>query len=400
MIKIVFLSCCSISLGLLFQSHIDWIQSHPVFAHQSIIFNTNNVTSNNNLRQIAKTDHVHQIPSWHDIETNIRQKGDIYGWLNVLGFLKPTHYYIMHFTYYSQLYPVYAPDACEAVSLRMALSAKGFHIPVSTRTFINRIPRSKNPNKGYTQNPYKYGDSATINPKGLIKYARRYNAKVKDLTGASKGTFIKNMKKGNPIVFEGAYQMRKSSSDHVLLMVGYRKGHPSQFLIADPFQRKSQNNRVFWVSTSHFMKIYKDTPLRQEHALTVIGRLPKERHNKHKKHHKRHINGHPHNPVLRYQHTYIKPQNNFELSHPIYYSSTKLWNKITYRNKATSLIKRHPIKSIKYHKNMPIKKSPTRTKRDITPKVKKQPVIKSPKHKEIIKHFVKHSRQEDVQHAK
>jgi uncharacterized protein YvpB len=61
--------------------------------------------------------------------------------------------YVLHFQYTSQLYPLYAQNACEAASLKMVLSAKKSVWHPSIKTIICRMPRSKNPNQGFTGNP-------------------------------------------------------------------------------------------------------------------------------------------------------------------------------------------------------------------------------------------------------
>lgn len=242
--------------------------------HQDYV--TGNVMDGNagkNLRYIAKVDHIQRIPSPRNINLHIKRRSRTYGILNEMGFLKPKRYYVLKFHYYSQLYPLYAPDACEATTLRMALSAKGLAKHVSMRKFINRIPRSKDPRRGYTENPYLYGDSASIYPQALSRYAYKYyHAKVDNISGASKKKFIDEIKHGNPIVFEGSYQMRDIDSDHTLVIIGYRSGHPGQFLVADPFMWHSQRNKIFWTSTSDFMSIYKSS-MRGQHALAVTKRI-------------------------------------------------------------------------------------------------------------------------------
>lgn len=260
MYLVTFLACYKFNFN-----HLFWKQN---YVSETVA----NSRANHNLYEIAKIDHVKRIPSLKSLDSpfsTLKSRGRTYGWLDALGFLQPKKEYVLHFTYHSQLYPLYAPDACEASSLRMALSTKGIAKHVSMRTFINRIPRSSDPHKGYTSNPYFYGDSASIYPDALAKYARKYyHADVKDISKSSKKEFIRQIKHGNPIVFEGAYQMSHISSDHTLVVIGYRSGQPGQFLVADPFVWKNHGNKVFWTSTTNFMNIYK-SKLRGERALVV-----------------------------------------------------------------------------------------------------------------------------------
>lgn len=163
---------------------------------------------------------------------------------------------LIPFHYTSQLYPLKAPNACEAASLKMALSAKKQVKHPSLKTIINRMPRSKNPNRGFSGNPYKEspaGVTWTIYPKPLTKYAQKYDPKAANISGASKNHLIYEIKHHNPVIFAGAWRMQSGRPYHVLTLVGYRHGY---FKVADPYMEKSWPNKVYWTSTSQFMKIY------------------------------------------------------------------------------------------------------------------------------------------------
>lgn len=190
--------------------------------------------------------------------------GYTYGWVSRSALIHP-QIYQMPFHYYSQLQPFYAPDACEAVSLRMALSVKGHNPRLSMEKFIDRIPRSKSPNKGYTHSPYRYGDSAAIYPKALARYARRYNRHSYAYTGISRKHLIYELKHGNPIVFEGSYRMKDIDSDHTLVLVGYSHG---DLKFADPYYERGWPKPISWVSIRKFTHLFHQS-LRGARAVVI-----------------------------------------------------------------------------------------------------------------------------------
>ena len=185
----------------------------------------------------------------------ISRRGHNYGWVNSGALYKPSTY-TLPYTYTSQLYPVYAPNACESASLKMALSVKGIATNTSLRTIINKMPKSNTPTKGFTGNPYtesKAGETRTIYPAPLTKYAQTYDKNAANITGASKGTLITEIKRGNPVVFAGAWRMQGQRPYHVLALVGYKQG---KFQVADPYMEKGWANKTYWTSTSNFMNVY------------------------------------------------------------------------------------------------------------------------------------------------
>jgi len=185
----------------------------------------------------------------------ISRRGHNYGWINAKG-LKTTAKYVLPYTYTSQLYPLHAPNACEAASLKMALSVKGIATKTSLKTIINKMPKSKSPAKGFTGNPYtesRPGETRTIYPAPLTAYAKTYDSKAKNITGASKSTLIKAVKRGNAVIFAGAWRMQGQRPYHVLALVGYKNG---KFLVADPYMEKGWPNKVYWTSTNNFIKVY------------------------------------------------------------------------------------------------------------------------------------------------
>ncbi|MEJ6401181.1 C39 family peptidase [Nicoliella lavandulae] len=197
---------------------------------------------------------------------HITYQGTDLGWI-YKSYLSYTDDYEMPYVYTSQLYPIYAPSGCEAAALKMALSTKGKALDIPLDKFINLIPRSSDPNKGYKNDPFTKGAGATIYPNALAKFARNYASGSKDITNTSLSNIIYNVKRGNPVVFEGSWRMIvNSKSDHVLVILGYKNG---KFLIADPYMRQNSKNKVFWTSTSDFLQIWHTTK-RGSRAMVVI----------------------------------------------------------------------------------------------------------------------------------
>lgn len=189
----------------------------------------------------------------HHTFYQIKSGGHIYGWVTRKA-LKHSSIYQMPFRYYSQLKPYYAPDACEVVSLRMALSVKGHDPKMSMRNYIKRVPRNHNPNKGYNHDPLVANDNAAIFPQALTKYGRRYYNRTYNFTGMNKKSLIKQLEEGNPVVFEGSYRMYDSDSDHTLVLVGYSSSdHEVKF--ADPYYDKEAHKPISWVSMHKLEKI-------------------------------------------------------------------------------------------------------------------------------------------------
>ncbi|BDR61027.1 C39 family peptidase [Lactobacillus xylocopicola] len=194
----------------------------------------------------------------------ISRRGRTYGWVNA-GALTLPAVYKLPYTYTSQLYPVYAPNGCEAASLKMALSVKGLASKTDLRSIIAKMPRAARPTAGFNGDPYtksQPGEIRTIYPGPLTNYAKTYTKLAANLSGAGKQTLITEIKRGNPVIFAGTLHMQQRGSYHVLTLVGYQ---PGRFLVADPYMKKSSPNKVFWVSTSKFMQLY-----RKQHSRAVV----------------------------------------------------------------------------------------------------------------------------------
>ena len=194
----------------------------------------------------------------------IGRQGKKLGWINRKA-LHSTPLYLLPYVYTSQFWPSPADDACELASLKTALSTQNKAMHTGLRKMVRRIPRTTDPNKGYTHDPYRYKSHATIYPDAMVKIARRYGAHAKNITGASQKRLIYEVTHGHGVVFEGPYMMKKPGSDHDLVIIGYKPGY---FYVTDPFARHHYSPRATWISTGKFMKIF-NKPFRHQRALTI-----------------------------------------------------------------------------------------------------------------------------------
>lgn len=85
---------------------------------------------------------------------------------------------LLNFEYTSQLYPTFAPAGCEGAALKMAMSVKGLGKGQSLESILNAMPRSTDPNTGFSGDPYDYarGRLVTIYPAPLTAFARQLGA--------------------------------------------------------------------------------------------------------------------------------------------------------------------------------------------------------------------------------
>ena len=194
----------------------------------------------------------------------ISRQGKRLGWIKRQA-LRPTQQYLLPYVYTSQFWPSKADDACEIASLKTALSTQNKAMNTSLRQMVRRIPRTRNPNRGYTHDPYKYGSHATIYPDAMVKIARRYGARAQNITGASQQLFAWEVTHGRTVVFEGPYMMRKPGSDHDLTIMGYK---PHYFYVVDPFARYRDSPRATWVSAARMIKLF-NRSFRHQRALVV-----------------------------------------------------------------------------------------------------------------------------------
>lgn len=194
----------------------------------------------------------------------IAQAGLALGWVPA-STVKPVQNYMLPYVYTSQFWPTHADDACEIAALKMAMSTQSKALDVSLHEMVSQIPRTNNPNTGYTHDPYQYATHATINPGPMVKVARKYGAHAKNISHAHVGQFINAVQHGQAVVFEGPYMMEKPGSDHDLTILGYKHG---QFFVADPFARYRISQRTTWVSCKRLMHLY-NASFRHQHAILI-----------------------------------------------------------------------------------------------------------------------------------
>lgn len=255
----------ALSLGLSVNAHAESIKNARNYNMRTLVSGAklkktvNSKDSKVKSQYLNKSYQMDQVTKINNKEYfQISRRGKTLGWVNV-NYLRKQAVYVLPYTYTSQLYPLYAPNACESASLKMALSVKGIALNTSLKKVITDMPKSrKDPNKGFVGNPYKDSPKGvvwTIYPKPLTKYAQTYDKNSANITGASKNQLISEVKRGNAVVFSGAWNMDSYRPYHVLALVGYKKG---QFLVADPFMKQSWSGKTKWFSTKKFMPVYKN----------------------------------------------------------------------------------------------------------------------------------------------
>ena len=176
--------------------------------------------------------------------------------------------------YVSQIYPVYAPVGCEAVSVYMGLKSKGFAANVTLRQFLDAMPRTtSNPAKGFVGSPYvpdlTKRTRTTIYPPILAEFASAYG-NVTDISGSSLFEIRSELLAGNPVAvyvtlywqkpfyryynIEGQTQ-RLLSNNHIVLLCGYNADYG--YYVADPYNIGNKYKPYFyWVSESTLKSIY------------------------------------------------------------------------------------------------------------------------------------------------
>lgn len=240
------------------------IYRNPNHTKQTQIGNTKTLLQNpknfTNLVQVDQKAVAKNKPTFD----HIMRQGKPIGWVNANA-VHSISTYVLPYVYISQFWPSAAEDACEEASLKTAMSTQNKAMNVPLQQIVKQTPRSKNPNVGYTKNPYKYGSHATIYPDAMVRIARKYGAQAKDISGATKSQFIQEVTHGHAVVFEGPYMLKKPGSDHDLVILGYRKG---QFFVADPFARHHKSPKTRWASTSLLMRLY-NKKFRHQRALVV-----------------------------------------------------------------------------------------------------------------------------------
>ena len=178
--------------------------------------------------------------------------------------------------YISQVYPLNAPNGCEATSLLMGLHYKGY-TKMGLREFIKEMPKTKeNPKYGFVGDPMKVqaGYYQSIDPEPLAKFGSRYGDVV-NIQGQPIENIIKEIQNGNPVVMYVTLQFKPATyntikfdgkptkliwNTHVLLVTGYDPVKKS-FLIADPynidyFSGNKKKPYFYWKSLALVDKTY------------------------------------------------------------------------------------------------------------------------------------------------
>lgn len=163
--------------------------------------------------------------------------------------------------YISQVEPVYAPVGCEPVSLLMGLKGKGYAQSVTTRQFLDNMPKHpSNPRKGFVGSPYTPNENlrTTINPAPLAEYGARYG-NVSNMEGKSMDDIIMELDNGNPVVvyvtlywesaFYKDYKIEGKTetwlrNNHAVLLTGYNKT-TKEFYVSDPYNRKKGSSKTY-----------------------------------------------------------------------------------------------------------------------------------------------------------
>lgn len=184
-----------------------------------------------------------------------------------------------------------AKDACEAAALKVALNHFGLTKHESLDDLVNKIPHNRrDPEKGYTGNPYIFGTHSTLYPKAMLRIAREEGAKksyviddyypgTRGLTGRKAPTkdFINALFNGYTIAVEGGSLMQRGlktskpgyahyKSDHTVVIYGYKKG---RFYWVDPDHRlRIRRNHHGSTSVKLFMQII-NAPVRGPRAVAV-----------------------------------------------------------------------------------------------------------------------------------
>lgn len=137
----------------------------------------------------------------------------------------------------SQLTPYYLPMGCEGTSFTMAIRYKG--VLEYTQKDINSMFKiTGDPRTGFIGSPFSprlvQGTTPTIWPKALIGYTSGVYNNVEDLTGCDLSTMLREIDKGNPVVYWFCYPLgrmvnvstpngtvKNSTSMHCVTLVGY-----------------------------------------------------------------------------------------------------------------------------------------------------------------------------------
>lgn len=194
----------------------------------------------------------------------VERQGKKLGWITPRS-LKPVKEYMLPYHYTSQFWPSKVKDACEIASLKTAMSTQHKGMRTDLDKMVSRIPLSKDPNTGYTGDPHRYGSHASISAKAMTKIAHQYGAHAENITGASEPRFIREVTHGNAVLIECPFMMKKPTSDHDLVIMGYK---PGWFYAVDPFTHTPLSRKSTWVSADRMMRLF-NKPFRTQQALVI-----------------------------------------------------------------------------------------------------------------------------------
>ena len=144
-----------------------------------------------------------------------------------------------------------APNGCEGASLLMALRGKGKAYSVKYRTFLDKMPYTKdgNPHHGFTGSPYQNKAFSVIYPDALLPYASHYGI-VKNTSGSTVKELLYHLSRGRPSVVWVTSGFKKPrwktysfgnavSNVHVATLTGY-KASTDTIIVMDPLEGKKR----------------------------------------------------------------------------------------------------------------------------------------------------------------
>jgi uncharacterized protein YvpB len=156
-----------------------------------------------------------------------------------------------------------APNGCEAAASLEALHLLGYAKNYNYAAFLKTMPiaTNGNPNNGFGGSPYNnsWGWPAIFHGP-LTNWLRKFDAGVKDITGASLQTLLNYVKSGRSVVtyvtihlatpvWQSASFGNAVSNNHAVCLDGYNQV-TKQVHLSDPI------DGFYWVSESKFLNAY------------------------------------------------------------------------------------------------------------------------------------------------
>lgn len=163
--------------------------------------------------------------AWFQVGTDNWVNGD-----NVVSGPVNTNSIKQNVPYRSQYTPINAPWGCAVASMAMLVGYEGS--VVDMKYALDNLPMYPTPG-GQLGNVYTgAGFGHVINSVALTKYAQKWNANVRDVSGASVETIKNLVLSGHPVLYYGFSSYQKDSNrNHCKVIVGYDNDN---FLIHDP----------------------------------------------------------------------------------------------------------------------------------------------------------------------